>query len=141
MEFGGSYRQSRDVDTYYRLKETLDSVTSMLYQRAGLTLEIPFSESLLDTSNWPAVSEPQDQALLALEDATAADSSPVEAALDPVALAQGLEHVQQYEAQQRQDLAAEQASEVLEPVLPSAEAEVVVEAPQPSPESQTTATS
>ena len=122
VEFAGDYAQTRDTDTFYRLKETLDSVTGMLYERAGLTLDIPFSESLLDVSQLPAQPRVEEDELLALTDASSPQPETEEA---QAALAQGLEQVQQYEEQQRQDLAAEQASEVLEPVIPSPQAEPV----------------
>ena len=134
IEFGGDYARSRDVDTYYRLQETLDSVTSMLYQRAGLSLDIPFSEHLLDVSQLPPA-PPQEDELLALTDETQPEpaASPVQASESLEAnLAQGLEQVQQYEDQQRQDLAAEQASEVLEPIIPSAPAEAVAQVLEPA---------
>ena len=134
IEFGGDYARTRDLDTFYRLQETLDSVTSMLYQRAGLTLEIPFSESLLDVSKLPPPPAKEEEELLALTDeatpetdAATTETSLVEPASSEAALAQGLEQVQEYEAQQRQDLAAEQASEVLEPVIPVASPEPVAQ--------------
>jgi len=103
----------------------------MLYQRAGLTLDIPFSEKLLDVSKLPPVapSAPDEDELLALTDESGADAQPAsaESGPDEASLAQGLEQVQQYEEQQRQDLAAEQASEVLEPIIPNAEAEPVAQ--------------
>ena len=134
LEFGGDYAKTRDTDTFYRLQETLDSVTSMLYQRAGLTLDVPFSESLLDVSKLPPPPAPEDEALLALTDESvpapvSEDQAQPEAegeASEATSLAQGLEQVQQYEEQQRQDLAAEQVSEVLEPVIASAQAEPAV---------------
>jgi len=125
VEFGSDYAQSRDVDTFYRLQETLDSVTSMLYQRAGLTLEIPFSEALMDVSKLPPVAPPPEEDLLALTDESEAALSEdmpqdgADEASNATRLAQGLEQVQEYEEQQRQDLAAEQASEVLEPIIPT----------------------
>ena len=140
MEFGGDYAKTRDTDTFYRLQETLDSVTSMLYQRAGLTLEIPFSETLLDVSKLPPPPAPEAEEVLALtDDRMVSDESQAEASVDvapdadaaQASLVQGLEQVQQYEEQQRQDLAAEQDSEVLEPVIPIAQAEPVVQAQAP----------
>ena len=140
MEFGGDYAKTRDTDTFYRLQETLDSVTSMLYQRAGLTLEIPFSETLLDVSKLPPPPAPEEEEVLALtDDRMVSDETQAEASADvtpdaeaaQASLAQGLEQVQQYEEQQRQDLAAEQDSEVLEPVIPTAQAEPVVQAQAP----------
>jgi len=135
IEFGGEYARTRDVDTYYRLQETLDSVTSMLYQRAGLSLDIPFSEHLLDVSQLPPAPPPDDE-LLALTDETqsepAATSVEASASAEVANLAQGLEQVQQYEDQQRQDLAAEQASEVLEPIIPSAPVEAVAQVLEPA---------
>ena len=133
MEFGGDYAKTRDTDTFYRLQETLDSVTSMLYQRAGLSLEIPFSESLLDVSKLSPPPAPEEEVLALTDDRMMAEEAAVEAEPEAAAtpsdtsLAQGLEQVQQYEEQQRQDLAAEQDSEVLEPVLPTATPEPVAQ--------------
>ncbi|MEY4363186.1 MAG: hypothetical protein RLZZ24_538 [Pseudomonadota bacterium] len=146
MEFGSDYARTRDVDTFYRLQETLDSVTQMLYQRAGLTLEIPFSETLLDVASLPSVPAPApEDEVLALTDAReATDESAMQEALTPESsetnLAQGLEQVQQYEEQQRQDLAAEQASEVLEPVMPLAQPDAVAQdvLPQEQPADKVT---
>ena len=134
IEFGSDYAISRDVDTFYRLQETLDSVTSMLYQRAGLNLDVPFSEHLLDVSKLPPPPPPEEDEMLALTDETQAASAPASAeSVEAANLSQGLEQVQQYEEQQRQDLAAEQASEVLEPIIPSAPAESAAEVLEPVP--------
>jgi len=137
MDFG-QYLKQRDPDTFYRLQETLDSVTSMLYQRAGLSLEVPFSELLMDVSQYPAPPAPaaDDEVLALTDDSSAQDAAATPAAetdnatgdsaeADAQTLAQGLEQVQEYEAQQRQDLAAEEATEVLEPVMPAASAQPV----------------
>jgi hypothetical protein len=139
MEFGGDYAKTRDTDTFYRLQETLDSVTSMLYQRAGLSLEIPFSETLLDVSKLPSPPAPEEEVLALTDDRMVSDDAQSQASAEATpeadeaeandaSLAQGLEQVQQYEEQQRQDLAAEQDSEVLEPVMPAAQPEPVAQA-------------
>jgi len=139
MEFGGDYAKTRDTDTFYRLQETLDSVTSMLYQRAGLSLEIPFSETLLDVSKLPPPPAPEEEVLALTDDRMVSDDGQVEASVDvapdaeaaQASLAQGLEQVQQYEEQQRQDLAAEQSSEVIDAEEMTAQAEPVVQAQAP----------
>jgi hypothetical protein len=88
----------------------------MLYQRAGVTLDVPYSELLMSPP------EPEDDApsdTLALTDQSA-DAEMLEPELpnpDAVAaemLAQGLEQVQAYEEQQRQDLAAQEDAQVIE---------------------------
>lgn len=112
LEFGSQYLKNRSVDTLYRLQETLDSVTGMLYQRAGLTLPQPFSELLMNADKYPP---------LQAGETLAEEAEPALPAVvaDAVNLTQGLEQVQAYEAQQRQDLAAEESVEVLEPVMPA----------------------
>lgn len=112
VEYGGAYAKDPNPDVLARLKQTLDSVSSMLYQRAGVTLDVPYSELLLS----PPEPEPQAEAqtpedVLALTDQT--DQVQV---LEPN-LAQGLEHAQAYEEQQRQDLAAGADAEVIEATL------------------------
>ncbi len=110
IEYGAVRHKDPDPDIVMRLKETLDSVTDMLYKRASITYDVPFSELLMS----PAPQEHDE--MLALTDESA-NAQVLPHALVPNAenLAQGLEQVQMYEDQQRQDLAAEQGSEVIEP--------------------------
>ncbi len=117
VEFGGSYAKDPNPDVLARLQQTLDSVTSMLYQRAGVTLDVPYSELLLSP---PAAFEEEAAAdTLALTDQSGqaevldvALPNPDATELDQ--LAQGREHAQEYEAQQRQDLAAQEDAQVIE---------------------------
>ena len=94
-----------------RLRETLDGVTDMLYKRTNISYEVPFSELLMSADE-----SPEETTMLALTDESA-NSQALQPELTPTAdsLAQGLEQVQMYEEQQRQDLAAEQGAEVIEP--------------------------
>jgi len=133
LEFAGSYKKNPQSQVFDRLKQTIDSVTSMLYQRANIPLEVPFSEFLFDLAKEDEVheehqdeqqEEAKDDSVLALTDESA-QVNPIDA--DALArmqadqLAQGLEQVQQYEDLQRQEVAADnitdvapQAQEVLE---------------------------
>ena len=116
VEFGGSYAKDHNPETLTRLQQTLDSVTSMLYQRAGVTLDVPYSELLMSPPE-PEEETPPDT--LAITDQSA-QAEVLEGALsdlqvlEPDALAQGREHAQEYEAQQRQDLAAQEDAQVIE---------------------------
>jgi len=94
-----------------RLKETLDGVTDMLYKRTNISYEVPFSELLMSADE-----SREENTMLALTDESSA-SQVLQPELTPTAdnLAQGLEQVQMYEEQQRQDLAAEQGAEVIDP--------------------------
>lgn len=131
MEFGSEYLKTREPDTLVRLRETLDSVTDMLYQRAGLKIEVPYSALLMDLSKFPPPPpEPQPEPIPGL---LADESTPP--APSAHELAQGLAQAKEYEAQQVADLAAQQSVEVLEPVQPSAQAESLVTAePRIEPE-------
>jgi len=125
LEFAGSYKKNPQSQVFERLKQTVDSVTGMLYQRANIPLEVPFSEFLFDLAKENEVAdEAKDDSVLALTDESA-QVNPLDA--DALArmqadqLAQGLEQVQQYEDLQRQEIAADtitdvapQAQEVLE---------------------------
>ena len=108
-EFGSTYRQDPDAQTLQRLKETLDSVSGMLYQRVGLTLAEPLSDTLLDPAQFEQ--EAKDTAAVT-----------VPALPGGSALAASAAGIQEYNEQQRQDVAAEQAAEVLEPVIQPASA-------------------
>ena len=133
LEFAGYYKRNPQSQVLERLKQTIDSVTSMLYQRANIPLEVPFSEFLFDLAKEDEVSEEAteqapDDTVLALTDASA-QAAPEPESIDADALArmqaeqlaQGLEQVQEYEDLQRQEIAADtvvdvapQAQEALE---------------------------
>ena len=110
IEYGAVKHKDPDPDIVMRLKETLDSVTDMLYKRTSITYEVPFSELLMSADE-----AQEENAMLALTDESG-NADVLQSQLEPNAqeLAQGLEQVQMYEEQQRQDLAAEQGSEVIE---------------------------
>lgn len=112
VEFGGSYAQDPNPDVLARLKQTLDNVTEMLHKRTGVPLDVPYSEQLLTVEKPAEEATPEDTAL------ALTDQSDQAQVLDDVGaqLAQGLEQVQEYEAQQRQDIAGEQAAQVVEPL-------------------------
>jgi hypothetical protein len=122
LEFAGTYANDPNPEVLVRLQQTVDSVADMLYQRVGITNEVPFSEFLFD--DVPLADEPDTQdTLLALTDESAKaevlgdglleDSA--ERQLSPEELAQGREQVQAYEDAQRQEVAAE----TVEVVMPS----------------------
>ena len=129
LEFAGSYKKNPQSQVFERLKQTIDSVTGMLYQRANIPLEVPFSEFLFDLAKEDEVQdehqeEAKDDTVLALTDESA-QVNPLDAdalaRMEAEQLAQGLEQVQQYEDLQRQEIAADtitdvapQAQEVLE---------------------------
>ena len=125
LEFAGSYKRNPQSQVLERLKQTVDSVTNMLYQRANIPLEVPFSEFLFELGKEDEVTEENtdeakveanDDALLALTDASA-ETPPLDAdalaKMQAEQLAQGLEQVQQYEEVQRQEVAAETVAEVV----------------------------
>ena len=121
LEFAGSYTQNPDPEVLVRLKQTVDSVVDMLYQRVGITNEVPFSDFLFEEIHEEAPAH--DEPMLALTD----ESTPTEVLGNgfiensdvreptPEELAQGLEHVQAYEDQQRQEVAAETVEAVMQP--------------------------
>lgn len=120
LEFAGSYKKNPQSQVFERLKQTVDSVTGMLYQRANIPLEVPFSEFLFDLAKEDEVQEEhqeeaKDDTVLALTDEST-QANPIDA--DALArmqadqLAQGLEQVQQYEDLQRQEIAADTVTEV-----------------------------
>ena len=125
LEFAGSYAKDPDPEVLVRLKQTVDSVVDMLYQRVGITNEVPFSDFLFEeiTDETPHENEP----MLALTD----ESGQAEVLGDgliensdvreptPEELAQGLEHVQAYEDAQRQEIAAETVEAVMLPEEPT----------------------
>ena len=118
LEFAGSYKKNPQSQVFERLKQTVDSVTGMLYQRANIPLEVPFSEFLFDLAKEDEVPEEEkaaDDSVLALTDEST-QANPLDA--DALArmqadqLAQGLEQVQQYEDLQRQEIAVDTISDV-----------------------------
>lgn len=118
LELAGSYKKNPQSQVLERLKQTVDSVTGMLYQRANIPLEVPFSEFLFDLAKEDEAAEIEktnDDTVLALTDASA-QVNPLDA--DALArmqadqLAQGLEQVQQYEDLQRQEIAVDTISDV-----------------------------
>jgi hypothetical protein len=116
LEFAGSYKKDPQSQVLERLKQTVDSVTGMLYQRAGITLEVPFSEFLFEEDQaQDAPSETVSDPVLAITN-EAVEPSPIDAdalaKMQAEQLAQGLEQVQQYEELQRQEIAAETIAEV-----------------------------
>ncbi len=123
LEFAGTYANDPNPDTLVRLKQTVDSVVDMLYQRVGITNEVPFSEFLFDVVPVADEQPASQDAMLALTDASPRaeilgdglleDSD--ERELTPQELAQGLEHVQAYEDEQRQEIAAETVEAVMHP--------------------------
>jgi len=123
LEFAGSYCQNPDPEVLLRLKETVDSVVDMLYQRVGITNEVPFSEFLFEEVPVPSTETPADDAMLALTDASGQTEQLGDGLLEnsdvreatPEELAQGLEHVQAYEDQLRQEVAAETVDAVMHP--------------------------
>ena len=118
LEFAGSYKKNPQSQVFERLKQTVDSVTGMLYQRANIALEVPFSEFLFDLAKEDEAAEVEntnDDTVLALTDASA-QVNPLDAdalaRMQAEQLAQGLEQVQQYEDLQRQEIAADTISDV-----------------------------
>jgi hypothetical protein len=125
LEFAGSYKRNPQSQVLERLKQTVDSVTTMLYQRANIPLEVPFSEFLFELGKEEDVHEEEtqedheeakDDAVLALTDESA-QANPLDedalAKMQAEQLAQGLEQVQQYEDVQRQEIADETVAEVV----------------------------
>jgi hypothetical protein len=131
LEFAGTYANDPNPDTLVRLKQTVDSVVDMLYQRVGITNEVPFSDFLFE--EMPIEDDsPAEEAMLSITDqSTSAEvlgdgllENSDERELTPEELAQGYEHAQAYEDVQRQDVAAE----TVEPVMvdePATDAEFV----------------
>ena len=122
LEFAGSYVNDPDPEVLLRLKQTVDSVVDMLYQRVGITNEVPFSDFLFEDVPVADESDSED-AMLALTDQSGNAQvlgdglieNSNERALTPEDLAQGLEHVQAYEDQLRQEVAAETIDAVMHP--------------------------
>jgi hypothetical protein len=133
LEFAGTYANDPHPEVLVRLQQTVDSVVDMLYQRVGITNEVPFSEFLFE--DMPVADEPStEDAMLALTDESGhaevlgegllEDSD--ERELTPEELAQGRAHAQAYEDALRQEVAAETVEAVMHPepvaeVLPEEE--------------------
>jgi hypothetical protein len=117
LEFAGTYKKNPQPQVLERLKQTVDSVTGMLYQRANITLEVPFSEFLFDLAKEEVadLEKTNDDAVFALTDASA-QVNPLDAdalsRMQAEQLAQGLVQVQQYEDLQRQEIAVDTISDV-----------------------------
>ena len=122
LEFAGTYANDPNPDVLVRLKQTVDSVVDMLYQRVGITNEVPFSEFLFEEVPIEEPSEHEDT-LLALTDESAQSNvlgdglieASAEHEITPEELAQGLANVQAYEDEQRQEIAAETVEAVMHP--------------------------
>ena len=118
LEFAGSYKKNPQSQVFERLKQTVDSVTGMLYQRANIPLEVPFSEFLFDLAKEDEVPEEEkaadDSVLVLTDESTQANPLDADALarMQAEQLAQGLEQVQQYEDLQRQEIAADTVTEV-----------------------------
>jgi hypothetical protein len=124
LEFASSYANNPESDVLLRLKQTVDSVVEMLYQRVGIHNDVPFSEFLFEDEPIEAPEETR----LALTDGSGAAEvlgnglleNSDERELTPEDLAQGLAHVQAYEDQQRQEIAAETVEAIQRPnVMPA----------------------
>ena len=131
LEFAGSYAKDPNPDVLVRLQQTVDSVVDMLYQRVGITNEVPFSEFLLADVPLPDDSDAKDTLLALTDESGKAEvlgdgllEDSMARQLTPEELAQGREQVQAYEDAQRQEVAAETVEAVM---LPEPEVEVVLE--------------
>jgi hypothetical protein len=119
FEFAGSYCQNPDPQVLLRLQQTVDSVVDMLYQRVGLSNEVPFSEFLFEVV--PVSAPEQDSPSESLGIGLLENSDVSEP--QSINLAQGLEHVQAYEDQQRQEFAAQTVDAVMHPEVLEASSE------------------
>jgi hypothetical protein len=136
IEFAGSYANDPDPQVLLRLKQTVDSVVEMLYQRVGITNEVPFSDFLFETVPVRETPDP----LLALTDESGTPNVLGDGLLEdsdereptPEELAQGLADVQAYEDEHRQEFAAETVEAVMlpEPALAEETAADTLEEPE-----------
>lgn len=121
LEFAGSYAKDPDPEVLIRLKQTVDSVVDMLYQRVGITNEVPFSEFLFEE-----ITEAP-ESMLALTDESAQPQILGDGLIEnsdvmeptPEELAQGMADAQAYEDEQRQEIAAETVEAVMHPDEPA----------------------
>lgn len=107
-EYGGDYAKNPDPDVLSRLKQTIDSVVDMMYQRVNIPNDTPYSQFLFKRPGQPDEADASGDAVLALTDQT----GQAEVLEGGNALNAGLEHVQAYEDQQRQDLATDAVTDV-----------------------------
>ena len=107
-EYGGDYAKNPDPDVLSRLKQTIDSVVDMMYQRVGIPNDTPYSQFLFKRPGPSRDAGTSDDAVLALTDQT----DQAEVLEGGNALTAGLEHVQAYKDQQRQDLATDTVTDV-----------------------------
>jgi hypothetical protein len=105
-EYGGDYANNPDPDVLNRLKQTIDSVVDMMYQRVGIPNDTPYSQFLFKRPGQPDKVGKSDDAVLALTDQT----GQAEVLEGGNGLNAGL--VQAYEDQQRQDLATDAVTDV-----------------------------
>jgi hypothetical protein len=105
-EYGGDYANNPDPDVLDRLKQTIDSVVDMMYQRVGIPNDTPYSQFLFKRPGQPDKVGKSDDAVLALTDQT----GQAEVLEGGNGLNAGL--VQAYEDQQRQDLATDAVTDV-----------------------------
>jgi hypothetical protein len=137
LEFAGSYANDPEPEVLLRLKQTVDSVVDMLYQRVGITNEVPFSAFLFE--DMPATDT--EDAMLALTDESGNTSILGDGVIEdsderkptPEELAQGREHAQAYEDVQRQEVAAETIEAVMHSEPELHEADEVPVSPEPKP--------
>jgi hypothetical protein len=120
LEFAGTYANDPHPDILVRLKQTVDSVVDMLYQRVGITNEVPFSDFLFEEMPIEDHSPAQEATLSITDQSARAEilgngllENSDERELTPEELAQGYEHAQAYEDVQRQDVAAETVEAVM----------------------------
>ncbi len=134
LEFAGTYANEPNPDILVRLKQTVDSVVDMLYQRVGITNEVPFSDFLFEEMPVEDTHEQADTILALTDESGQANvlgdgvlEASAESAVTPEELAQGLAHAQAYEDEQRQEIAAETVDAVMYP----SEAPEMVSEPAP----------
>ena len=146
IEYATIYRANPDPAVLHRLRETVDSVVEMLYQRVGIVNEAPMADLLMEELPTPfATPDGLEEAMLALDHVAAPNLEVLENSEHPTqtpqeALAQGMAQVQEYEDHQRQEFAAETIEpnaadvtqalvepepQVLEPVIAPAQAQPV----------------
>jgi hypothetical protein len=129
LEFASLDPHEPDMEVLGRLKRSLDSVVEMLYQRVSITNEVPFSEFLYDRHEADIPAPEHEEAMLALSDQSGQteliENSDFPEHDEAERLAQGIEQVQAYEDQQRQEVAAETIDAVMQPATQELEAKPV----------------